>query len=73
MSLVIASVSRRITEAGVLIGLIGAAVIAWAEFSFIRAQEPDRLRERQGTLVGALLVALGFLTQLVGMLTAGKL
>ncbi|GEM_PF-5509399 len=70
----LASLTRRITEAGFLLGAIGGLALAWGAWSFLRARDPapDRIRERRATLAGGVLMAVGFLLALAGMLTAGR-
>jgi hypothetical protein len=69
--LAVAGTSRRITELGFLIGGLGALVIAYGALQVIRGSQ-DRHRERGATLVGALLIGLAFLMQLIALVSAPR-
>jgi hypothetical protein len=64
--LLIAGASRKLTEAGFLVGGLGAVVLAYGALAVLRGSR-DRERERWATLIGGLLIAVAFGLQLVGL------
>jgi hypothetical protein len=71
MMLAVTGLSRRITELGYLIGGLGALIIAYGAYLVIRGSQ-ERHRERGATLVGALLIGVAFLLQLIGLVSAPR-
>jgi hypothetical protein len=65
------TLSRRLLELGLLVGGLGALVLAWGALGLIQ-QRFDRNQGRVRTMVGALLIGLGFLLQLVGVLAQSQ-
>ena len=60
---------RRVLEFGLLLGAIGAVMIAVGVIMFLRRpDEGTAYRQRWWTLVGATLIGLGFVVQLIGQL-----
>ncbi len=66
-----ASLSRRITEIGLLLGLVGSLIVGWGAYGVIRGSF-ERERERMATLFGVALISLAFILQLLGVLTVSK-
>lgn len=50
------------TTVGLILGMLGAALIAWGAFGFLRSEQAagDRVAERRWTAWGAVLVFGGF-------------
>ena len=69
--LAVTGLSRRITELGYVVGGLGALVIAYGAYRVIQGSQ-ERHRERGATLIGALLIGLAFLLQLIGLVSAPK-
>jgi predicted lysophospholipase L1 biosynthesis ABC-type transport system permease subunit len=69
--MLLAVAARRITEVGFLIGGLGALVIAYGALRVIRGSQ-ERHRERSATLIGALLIGLAFLLQLIALVSGPK-
>lgn len=60
---------RRALEFGLLLGALGALMIAVGVIMFLRhPDEGSAYRQRWWTLVGAVSIGLGFIVQLVGQL-----
>jgi NADH:ubiquinone oxidoreductase subunit 2 (subunit N) len=60
----ILAVSRQqVSEAGLVLGLLGALIVGWGALAVIRGSA-ERRQERQATLIGVLLIAAGFAVQL---------
>jgi hypothetical protein len=66
--LLIAGASKKLTEAGLLVGGLGAIVFAFGALAVIRGSR-DRERERWATLIGGVLIAIAFGLQLVGLVS----
>jgi len=60
---------RRVMEFGLLVSTAGALMIALGAGSFLRTPTPTTgLRQRWWTLAGALVLAVGFVVQIVGLI-----
>jgi hypothetical protein len=60
---------RQIIEAGLLLGMLGAAIIVIGSAKFLRSPSADHsIRQRWWTLVGATAIGVGFAVQLVGQI-----
>jgi hypothetical protein len=60
---------RQIIEAGLLLGFIGAAMIAIGAATFLRSPSSDHsITQRWWTLVGASVIGVGFAVQIAGQL-----
>jgi hypothetical protein len=60
---------RRVMEFGLLVSMAGALMIAIGAGSFLRTPTPTTgLRQRWWTLVGGLVLAVGFVIQIAGLL-----
>jgi hypothetical protein len=58
---------KQIEEIGLVIGILGALILAWGSMMMLRAarsytgpSDADVLREKWSHLVGAILIAVGF-------------
>ncbi len=63
---------RHLSEGGFLIGALGALLVAWGAYSFLKGAkgDPGRRQERVRTIIGTALIALAFLLQLVSLVSA---
>ena len=68
MFLAIAGVAKKLTEGGFILGGLGALVLGYGALSMLRGSH-DRERERWSTVVAAVLIAVGFGLQLIGLVT----
>ena len=60
----LASLTRtQVSELGLLIAGAGTLIIAWGAFTVIRGRDTRR-GERIATLIGALVIGIGFLVQI---------
>jgi hypothetical protein len=60
---------RHIIEAGLVLGLLGAAIIVIGSGKFLRSPSSDHsVTQRWWTLVGATVIGVGFAVQLVGQI-----
>ena len=61
-----------VSVAGLLLGTLGALVLARGAYSFLRKHQTDhaRRRERIHTLLGAILIAIAFFLELVSRVGA---
>ncbi len=69
MLLALAGLSRRLNEAGLVLGGLGALVIIYGASQVIRGSR-ERERERWATVIGALLIGSAFALQLISILAA---